>query len=128
MNVSNVSAQDAKRMRMSILPSTLSVETLDPFGYRSCLRSSRMRSTLWCWRTRRRVVRWSRRAAALPCIRAARNRVSRCGGAFLQRCPWRLYGEPSNLGRLEDVPERDPTDTRYRVDPEFVVREVQHVF
>ena len=35
MNVSNVSAQDEKRMRMSILPSALSVGTLDPFGYRS---------------------------------------------------------------------------------------------
>ncbi len=32
MKVSSVSAQDAKRMRISILPSALSVAMLDPFG------------------------------------------------------------------------------------------------
>jgi CheY-like chemotaxis protein len=46
MNVSNVSAQEEKTMRVSVLPSGLSVGTLEPLGYRSSLRSSRMRSML----------------------------------------------------------------------------------
>ena len=38
-----------------------------------------------------------------------------------------LYGEPSNLGRLQDVSERDPPDLRAGIDPELIVFVVQHV-